>query len=425
MKYNRLYAYGLIASIGVAMTANANQASAQDDKSVSVLHYWTAGGEAAAMNAAKTAFEKLGGKWIDQPVSGGGGDTHDQVLRSRILAGDAPGAAIPKVADVKAWYEEGYVVNIDAVATTEKWDSVLPASIADVLKVDGHYMSVPTNIHRFNALWANAQILKEHGIAMPKTWDEFNAAAEKLKSAGIIPLAHGGQSWQESILFEIVVAGIGGPDFFRKALVDYDEASLKSETMIKIFDQMRKLRGDVDPNFSGRDWNIATSMVIKGEAAFQFMGDWAKGEITSAKVTPGVDILCTAAPSNYAGVFLYVANSFTFFKTGDGNVTQGQELLASTLMKPEVQAEFNLAKGSVPAVTGVDLSKFDKCAQDAAHDLTAADAGHTLLPALNGGMVSSGEIRGAVADAITKFFNSNLSSQEGVELLLKQIDTAR
>ncbi|MGO7972245.1 ABC transporter substrate-binding protein [Rhizobium ruizarguesonis] len=423
MKYNRLYTCGLIAAAGLAFTAS--QAPAQDDKSVSVLHYWTAGGEAAALNAAKTAFEKLGGKWIDQPISGGGGDTHDQVLRSRILAGDAPGAAIPKVADAKNLYEEGYVVTFDTVAAKEKWDSVLPASIADVLKVDGHYMSVPTNIHRFNAMWANAKILKEHGIEMPKTWDEFNAAAEKLKAAGIVPLAHGGQSWQESILFEVVVAGIGGPDFFRKTLVEYDEASLKSDTMIKVFDQLRKLRSDVDPNFSGRDWNIATSMVIKGEAAFQFMGDWAKGEVTTAKVTPGADILCSAAPSNFPGVFLYVANSFTFFKTGDGNITSGQELLASTLMKPEVQAEFNLAKGSVPAVSGVDLSKFDKCAQDTAHDLTAADAGHTLLPALNGGMVSSGEMRGAVADAITKFFNSDLSSEEGVELLLKQIDTAR
>ena len=73
----------------------------------------------------------------------------------------------------------------------------------------------------------------------------------------------------------------------------------------------------------------------------------------------------------------------------------------------------------------VDLSKIDKCAQDTAQDLTAADSGKTLLPALNGGMVSSGEMRGAVADAITKFFNSDLSSQEGVELLLRQIDTAR
>lgn len=416
-----------LAATFVASAVLGTAGSAYADNSVSVLHYWTSGGEAAAVDAVKQAFEKAGGTWVDQPVAGGGGDTHDQVLRSRTLSGDAPGAAIPKVSDAIDWYKAGYVVNFDDLAQSESWDAIIPASIAATLKSDGHYVTVPINIHRFNAMWANAEVLAANGIAFPKTWAEFNAAADKLKAAGVIPLAHGGQSWQDEILFEAVAAGVGGADFYNKALVDLDPAALNSDTMLKVFDQYRKLRDYLDPNFSGRDWNLATAMVIKGEAAFQIMGDWAKGEVTAAKLTPGKEILCGPAPTDFPGVYDYVANTFTFFtKTkGEGTPTDGQKLLASVLMTPEAQAAFNLAKGSVPARTGVDLSAFDECAKGSAADLVNADKNGTLVPAFQGGMVNRSEIRGALIDAVTKFFNSNMSSADGVKMLSDSIDLVR
>ena len=60
-------------------------------------------------------------------------------------------------------------------------------------------------------------------------------------------------------------------EFFNKAFVELDQATLTSDTMKAVFDQMRKLRGYVDGNFSGRDWNLATAMVMN-EAAFQDHG---------------------------------------------------------------------------------------------------------------------------------------------------------
>ncbi|MEZ5834352.1 MAG: hypothetical protein R3D03_01275 [Geminicoccaceae bacterium] len=59
---------------------------------------------------------------------------------------------------------------------------------------------------------------------------------------------------------------------------------------------MTTLRGFVDDNF-GRDWNLATAMVINGEAGFQMMGDWAKGEFLNAGKKPGEDFLCYRFPA--------------------------------------------------------------------------------------------------------------------------------
>ena len=150
-------------------------------------------------------------------------------------------------------------------------------------------MPAPVNVHRIDWIWANASVLKSNGFGMPKTWDEFNATAKALQAKGIIPLAHGGQAWQDATVFEAVALGIGGANFFHDAFVKLDKKALQSDTMVKVFDQMRIMRGFVDKNFSGRDWNLATAMVMNGEAAFQIMGDWAKGEFLAAGKVPGKD----------------------------------------------------------------------------------------------------------------------------------------
>ena len=104
------------------------------------------------------------------------------------------------------------------------------------------------------------------GGAEPKTFDDFLALLDKAKALGVVPLALGGQPWQEATMFDSVVASTGGIDFYKKAFIDLDEGTLKSDTMKKAFDNFAKLRAYVDPNYVGRDWNLATAMVIKGDA---------------------------------------------------------------------------------------------------------------------------------------------------------------
>ena len=115
------------------------------------------------------------------------------------------------------------------------------------------------------------------------------AAVEKLAAAGVTPIAHGGQAWQDATVFDAVAMSAGGPDFYKAAFIDLDEEALGSDTMKEAFDRMAFIRANVDENFSGRDWNLATAMVINGEAGFQMMGDWAKGQLGQQGREPGVD----------------------------------------------------------------------------------------------------------------------------------------
>ena len=386
-----------------------------------VLHWWTSGGEAKSVAVLQEEFASKGGTWTDMPVAGGGGDAAMTALRARVLSGNAPTAVQLKGPAIQEWYEEGVLADISSVAQANGWADVLPASIAGHMKCEGTWCAALVNVHRIDWIWANAAILEANGIAMPSTWAEFNAAAEKLQAAGITPLAHGGQAWQDATVFEAVALGVGGAEFFQKAFVELDEATLTSDTMKAVFDQMRTMRGFVDSNFSGRDWNLATAMVMNGEAAFQIMGDWAKGEFLAAGKEPGKDFLCASTPGEG---FLYNVDSFAMFDVAGDDKTAGQLLLAELIVGKNFQKVFNLNKGSIPARTDVALDEFDSCAHTSAKDMADSNAGGSLLPSYAHGMALRGAQSGAITDVVTSHFNSDMSSDDAVQMLLQAVQNS-
>lgn len=410
----------MMAVSATALMASAGIAQAQ--VAAEVLHWWTSGGEARSVAVLQQEFASRGGVWTDMPVAGGGGDAAMTALRARVLSGNAPAAVQLKGPAIQEWYEEGVLADISAVAEAQGWADVLPAAIAGHMQCEGTWCAAPVNVHRVDWIWANAGVLERAGVAMPTTWDEFNAAAATLQAQGIVPLAHGGQAWQDATVFETVVLGVGGPDFFRAALIDLDEAALGSDTMRAAFDQMRTLRGFVDPNFSGRDWNLATAMVINGEAAFQIMGDWAKGEFAAAGLTPGSDYLCASTPG--AG-YLYNVDSFAMFAVSGDDRIAGQNLLAELIVGPTFQVEFNMNKGSIPVRTDIDMAQFDACAQTSAAEMASSSAEGSLLPSYAHGMALRGAQSGAITDVVTAHFNSNMSSEDAVRQLVAAVANTR
>ena len=383
-----------------------------------VLHYWTSGGEAKSVAVLQEEFAANGGTWTDMPVAGGGGDAAMTALRARVLSGNAPTAVQLKGPAIQEWYEEGVLADISAVAEANNWADVLPASIAGHMMCEGTWCAAPVNVHRVDWIWANADVLEANNIAMPTSWAEFNAAAEKLQAAGIIPLAHGGQAWQDATVFEAVALGILGAEGFHKAFVELDTDTLTSAEMVAVFDQMRTMRGFVDSNFSGRDWNLATAMVMNGEAAFQIMGDWAKGEFMAAGKVPGEDFLCASTPGDG---FLYNVDSFAMFAVDGEDRQAGQALLAELVVGQNFQKVFNLNKGSIPARTDVALDEFDSCALLSASDMAESSENGSLLPSYAHGMALRGAQAGAITDVVTAHFNSDMSSADAVQMLANAV----
>ncbi|QLG87200.1 carbohydrate ABC transporter substrate-binding protein [Chitinibacter bivalviorum] len=391
----------MAASMGLAFSVHAAE--------VEVLHYWTSGGEAKAAAELKKMMEAKGNKWKDFAVAGGGGENAMTALKTRVVSGNPPAAAQIKGPSIQEWGDEGVLTSIDGVAKKEGWDKVLPPVVSNVMKYKGQYVAAPVNVHRVNWLWINPELLKKANAKVPNTWDEFFVTAAALQKAGIQPLAYGGQPWQDSTVFESVALGVGGVDFYKKAFVQLDPATMSGPTMIKVLETYKKLKPFTDKNASGREWNLATSMVINGKAAMQFMGDWAKGEFLAAGKVPGKDFLCVAAPGT-ANAYTFNIDSFAFFKLKDKDAVKGQMDLASTLMSPEFQEVFNLNKGSIPARTDLSMAKFDECGKKSAEDFKATSAKGSLVPSWAHGMAMHSSTQGAVYDVVTQFWNDDKMS---------------
>jgi glucose/mannose transport system substrate-binding protein len=391
---------------------------------VEVLHYWTSGGEAKSMAELKKVMEGKGHVWKDFAVAGGGGDNAATVLKSRVVSGNPPAAAQIKGPAIQEWASEGVLANLDATAKAEKWDSLLPKVVADVMKYKGNYVAVPVNVHRVNWMWANAAVLKKAGVVgMPKSWDEFFVAAEKVKKSGLIAVAHGGQNWQDFTTFESVVLGVGGAKFYNDALVKLDPKALTSATMTKSLETFRKVKGYTDAAAPGRDWNLATAMVMQEKAAFQFMGDWAKGEFIAAGKAPGKDFLCAAAPGTSTS-FTFNVDSFAMYKLKDAAAQKAQGDLAAAIMGTEFQEVFNLNKGSIPVRLNMSMAKFDDCAKLSSKDFVETAKTGGLVPSVAHGMAIKPAAEGAIKDAVSQFWNDDkITVAQGVANIAKAAAT--
>ncbi|WP_297573422.1 ABC transporter substrate-binding protein [uncultured Deefgea sp.] len=405
----------LVAGMGIAFAAQAAE--------VEVLHYWTSGGEAKSVAELKKMMEAKGYTWKDFAVAGGGGENAMTALKTRVVSGNPPAAAQIKGPSIQEWGAEGVLASIDDVAKKGGWDKLLPPVVSSVVKYKGQYVAAPVNVHRVNWLWVNPELLKKANAKVPTTWDEFFVTAAALQKIGVQPVAYGGQPWQDSTVFETVALGVGGADFYKKAFVQLDQGTLSGPTMIKALETYKKIKPFTDKNSSGREWNLATSMVINGKAGMQFMGDWAKGEFMAAGKVPGKDFLCVAAPGT-ANAYTFNIDSFAMFKLKNKEAEKGQQALAATLMSPEFQELFNLNKGSIPARLGVNMSKFDLCGQKSAEDFKMASTKGTLIPSWAHGMAMKSATQGAMFDVVTQFWNDDkMSAKDAAVKIAKAAKT--
>lgn len=402
----------------IALTAGAAKAQ----ESVEVLHWWTSGGEAAALNVLKENLQKQGIGWQDMPVAGGSGVQAMTALRARVTSGDPPTAVQMLGFDIKDWAEMGVVGNLNDLATEQGWDKVIPAALQEFSKFDGDWIAAPVNVHSTNWLWLNKAALDKAGGKPPESMDELFALLDKFKEQGITPVAHGGQPWQDATIFDAVVLSFGN-DFYKKAFIDLDPDTLGGAQMKEAFDRMTKLRSYVDDNFSGRDWNLASAMVIEGKAGLQFMGDWAKGEFIKAGKKPGGDFVCMRFPGTQGSV-TFNSDQFAMFKVAAEKVP-AQLTMASAIESPTFQSAFNVVKGSAPARTDVSDEAFDDCGKKAIKDLAEANTNGTLFGSMAHGHANAASVKNAIYDVVTRQFNGELSSEEAVTELKAAVEAAK
>jgi glucose/mannose transport system substrate-binding protein len=399
----------------VALALAVSSAHAQAPLKATVIHWWTSGGESAAVKQFADAYNKAGGQWIDQAVAGA--DQSRATTINRIVGGNAPTAAQFNTSkQFRDFVEQGLLNNVDDVAIANKWDQIMPPSILQAIKINGHFYAAPVNIHMPAWFFYSKAAYKKAGITNePQSWEEFLAQLAKLKAAGVVPLAFGGQVWQEKITFDAIFAMVGGSDLYLKVYRDRDQKAVMSPAFKQVLVEFKKLKGFVDAGSPGRNWNDATALVVQGKAGVQIMGDWAKGEFNAAKQVAGKDFGC------YPGFgpkspYIVAGDAFVFPKTNDANAVKAQKLLANVVTSPAAQVAFAARKGAIPIRGDVDESQLDICARQG---LAIMKDKSRQLP--NTEMLATPDTTGALQDVLTSYWNKNQSADDAQKAFARAI----
>ncbi|TFW20380.1 carbohydrate ABC transporter substrate-binding protein [Massilia arenosa] len=391
------------AALGASLLASA---AAHAGPTAEVIHWWTSGGESAAVKQVAQAYRAAGGTWIDTAIAGG--DQSRAVTINRIVGGNPPTAAqfntTKQFADI---IEQGLLNNVDDIAAQQHWDTMLPQTVVNTIKVKGHYYAVPLNIHMQAWIWYSKAALKKAGVTKePENINEFFAALDKLKAAGLIPLAHGGQSWQETILFSSLLANMGGREMYLQVLQHRDQRVINSPAFRNVLLAFKRLHSYIDTGSPGRNWNDATSLLIRGKAGFQIMGDWAKGEFNAANMKAGEQFGCIPGLGAQAP-YLIQGDVFVFPKTNKPDAVKAQKLLASVVTQPQTQVAFSQLKGSIPMRPDVDASKMDVCAQKG----IAIMKDRSRVLGITEVYLSPDQ-NGQLQDVLTAFWNTNMTVEK-------------
>ena len=381
---------------GATALCAATTAGAVD---LEVTHWWTSGGEAAAVAELAKAFnEKTEHNWVDGAIAGSGGVARP-IMISRIIGGDPMGATqFNHGRQAEELVEAGMMLDLTDIAEAEGWrDIIHPVSLLDACTIDGRIYCAPVNIHSWQWIWLSHKAFADAGVDVPANWDEFVAAAPALEAAGKIPLAVGQQPWQSTGAFNVMAIAIAGQDAWSKVYIDKDAEAAAGPDFAKVFEAAASARGFAAKS-NVQDWNQATNLVITGDAGGQIMGDWAQGEFQVAGQVAGEDYTCLPG----LGVNQVIStggDAFYFPKVDDAAIEAAQKELASLLVSKEVQVAFNLKKGSLPIRGDVDLAAANDCMKKG----LAILADGNILPDPNQTM--SPDSQGQIEDLMVEFWN--------------------
>ncbi|WHY85701.1 ABC transporter substrate-binding protein [Neobacillus novalis] len=372
----------LVFSFIISGCSSSTSTKDKDDKKAAKLEifsWWTGAGEEDGLKALIKLFKE---KYPNVPVenaavAGGAGTNAKAVLASRMQGNDPPATfQVHGGAELNAgWVAAGKMEPLNDLYDKEGWKDKFPQSLIDMVSKDGNIYSVPVNIHRGNVIWYNKKVFADNGLTPPKTFDEFFAVADKLKAKGITPLSLGDKEpWTATMLFEDILVGTIGTEKYIKLWSG--DLPLNDPGVVEATKTFKKMLDYVNADHSSRNWQDASQMVGKGEAAMNVMGDWAKGYfVNDLKLKTNEDFGFITTPGT-EGDFLVITDTFGLPK-GVKNPDDVKKFL-SVLGSVEGQDAFNPLKGSIPARIDADPAKYDEYGKQTIADFKDAKLAPSL-----------------------------------------------
>jgi ABC-type glycerol-3-phosphate transport system substrate-binding protein len=343
--------------------------------SVTVIHYFSDTLGKTTITSIFDEFAKTGDKVVDNTT--GHEDFKTQILV--MLAGDNP----PDIFSYWAGARVQFVVDsdrlepIDAFWAENKLDDILPASmVAKASTYNGKKYLIPLGYH-YAGLFYNPKTMAKLGITeFPDTWDGFLSMCEKMKEAGVTPIALGSKDrWPAQFWFDYLLLRTAGPDYREKLMAG--TAKYTDPEVVAAMELWKELvdKGYFVADANAYDWTNASDMVANGEAGMTLMGTWITGYYNGNDLKPGEDYDFFPFPTITAGVPEAVVGPVDGFVMAAGakDKATAQKLLFH-MLDPKSQAVWAQGQGALAPSTKVDASIYNSVMKKASDEVAASAA---------------------------------------------------
>lgn len=317
---------------------------------------WWAGDEAPALEALIDLYEDRHQdvEVVNATVAGGAGVNARAVLKTRMLGGDPPDSFQVHAGQelIGTWVAADRMEDISDLYAENGWNDAFPPEVVDAVSSEGGTWTVPVNIHRSNVVWYVPENLEEWGVSVPGSWDEFvNETCPALQEQGVTPLSMGVNWTMQHVWESVALAELGAQGW--QDLWSGD-ATFSSPEATAVWERFGEILDCSNEDASGLSWQQATDRVVDGEAAFNLMGDWAAGYMTTTLgLEAGQDFDWAAAPGT-EGQFMWLADSFGL-PVGAPSPENTRAWL-ETVGSVEGQNAFNALKGSIPPRLDIEVT---------------------------------------------------------------------
>lgn len=413
----RLALLALALACQVTAHGAATPAAPAPRSSLQVLHWWTSASERQAADLLALRLGEEGIEWKDAAIPGGAGLGAGKVLKSLVLAGDAPDTTQIIGVAIGEWAELGLLLEFDGVATGAAWSGALFPTIDALIQHRKHVVAAPLGIHRINTLFYNRKLFARLALAPPTNWTEFELVARKLRTAGVAPLVQSSEPWQVAALFENLVLAESGPQYYRELFVRQSAQAVADKRLVQALARLRIMKGWMLAPLDELPWTAVVRRFSRREAAMFVMGDWAKAELNAWGFATDDEFSCTPMPGT-GSFHLYSVDTLAMI-SNDYARSPAQEKLARLIVTPAMQQQYNAIKGSVPVRRDADLSRMDSCAR--ASWSAFAKGVPAQAPSLVHRMAADEESRDAIIAEVHRYFADDSVTAADVQRRLASI----
>ena len=313
---------------------------------------------------------------------------------------------------MKTFVDRGLLEDVSDVWEANGLKDSMASSLSS-MTVDGKQYGVPYTYYQWGVYYRK-DLFTQHGIEVPKTWEQFIAAGKKLNENGVTPVAIGTKFlWTTAGWFDYLNLRLNGLDFHLQLMsgkVPYTDDRVR-----KVFTYWRQLIDNkfFIANHASYSWQEAQPFVFQGKAAMYLIGNFFV-PFFPPEVAGKMGYFQFPVIDASVGLFEDAPTDTLHIPSKAKNKADGRKFLAF-MARPDNQAELNKALGQLPP------NKNAKVADD-----PYLQAGFELLSKAEGlGQFYDRDTNPEMAKTGMKGFQEFMIKPDRLDRILKRLDKTR